>query len=215
MSMQVLKISERNEVHSKGEMMLLRKEGKVPGNIFGKGRESQKVFVDRIEFEKAIHAGGKILELDLNGKKTMVNTKAVQRDHLGKYLFHVDFHELQKGVETTVRVPVHLEGKAAGEKEGGSVQQRLTHIELTGTPSKIPEDIKVDVSALNVGESLHISDIKDKISLKINTDEALTIAACVAPKKQEETVVEAAAETAPAAEATAPETEASNTENKE
>lgn len=187
MANDVLDTEKREANLSRGELMRARKNGRIPAVFFGPQIESVPVYVDLTDFNRVFDANGKIFEIKVGGKKKLVNTKTVQWDPQRKFIWHIDFYALKKGVETTVKVPVTIVGEAAGQKEGGNVQQRIKTLEVTGTPMNIPEEIEVDVSALNIGDNLHVSDLKLPKELKIETDEGITLATVVAPQKAEET----------------------------
>lgn len=196
MATEILKASDRVPNMSRGELMRERKKGRIPAVYFGKGLDSVPVFVDIVEFERIFDAKGKIFEMEIGGKKKLVNTKTIQWDPLRKHIWHIDFYALKKGVETTVKVPVTLTGESVGVKEGGSVQQRQYTLEVTGTPMNIPEEIVIDVTDLNIGDNLHVSDVKIEGKYRIDTDPELTVATVVPPQKaeEEETAAEAEAE---------------------
>lgn len=195
MAKDVLGTQERTANLSRGELMKERKNGRIPAVYFGDKIDSKPIWVDQVEFRNMFDENGKIFEISIDGKKKLVNTKKISYDPLRKFMWHIDFYALKKGVETTVKVPVVLVGEAAGKKEGGSVQQRQKTLEITGTPMNIPEEIEVDVSALNIGDNLHVSDIKvDGGKYKIDTDAELTVATVVPPQKAEEAEPEASEE---------------------
>ena len=185
MSVNILKTDERKLGLSRGELMKERKGGHLPAILFGKGIESVPLFVNQIEFKKIYKEKGKIFEIEVGGKKHLINTKFIHKDPLHKLIYQVDFYKLQKGIETTVKVPVKIIGDAAGVKAGGSIQQRQETLEVKGTPMNIPESYEIDVTALEIGSSLHIKDLTAGGKFEFIGDPELTIVACVAPQKEE------------------------------
>lgn len=194
MATEVLTAKTRTANLSRGELMRERKNGRIPAVFFGHGIDSIPLFVDLVEFNRVFDNKGKIFEITIDGKKKLVNTKTIQYDPQRKHIWHIDFYALKKGVETTVKVPVVLVGEAAGQKDGGSVQQRRPFLEVSGTPMNIPEELEVDVSSLAIGDSIHAGDIKPKGDYKIETDSELTVATVAAPQKTEEESEPAATE---------------------
>ncbi|MBC77489.1 MAG: 50S ribosomal protein L25 [Halobacteriovoraceae bacterium] len=186
MATTVLEAKKRVPNLSRGELMKERKNGKIPAVFFGQGIDSVPLFVDLTDFNRTFDANGKIFEIKIGNQKKLVNTKTIQWDPQRKHIWHIDFYALKKGVETTVKVPVTLVGEAAGQKEGGSVQQRQDVLEVTGTPMNIPEEIKVDVSKLGIGDSIHVSDLNISSDLTMEADGELTVATVVPPQKAEE-----------------------------
>lgn len=211
MSVNILKTDERQLGLSRGELMKERKGGHLPAILFGKGMESVPLFVNQVEFQKIYKEKGKIFEIEVGGKKHLINTKFIHKDPLHKIIYQVDFYKLQKGVETTVKVPVKIIGDAVGVKAGGSIQQRQETLEIKGTPMNIPESYEVDVTALEIGSSLHIKDLTAGGKFEFIGDPELTVVACVAPQK-EEPAAEAADGEATEAEAA---TEAADTPKEE
>lgn len=185
MSVNILKTDERQLGLSRGELMKERKGGHLPAILFGKGIESVPLFVNQVEFQKIYNEKGKIFEIEVGGKKHLINTKFIHKDPLHKIIYQVDFYKLQKGVETTVKVPVKIIGDAIGVKAGGSIQLRQETLEVKGTPMNIPESYEVDVTALEIGSSLHIKDLTASGKFEFIGDPELTIVACVAPQKEE------------------------------
>lgn len=186
MATTVLEAKKRVPNLSRGELMKERKNGKIPAVFFGQGIDSVPLFVDLTDFNRTFDANGKIFEIKIGNQKKLVNIKTIQWDPQRKHIWHIDFYALKKGVETTVKVPVTLVGEAAGQKEGGSVQQRQDVLEVTGTPMNIPEEIKVDVSKLGIGDSIHVSDLNISSDLTMEADGELTVATVVPPQKAEE-----------------------------
>ena len=186
MATTVLEAKKRIPNLSRGELMKERKNGKIPAVFFGQGIDSVPLFVDLTDFNRTFDANGKIFEIKIGNQKKLVNTKTIQWDPQRKHIWHIDFHALKKGVETTVKVPVSIVGEAAGQKEGGSVQQRQEALEVSGTPMNIPEEIVVDVSKLGIGDSIHVSDLKIASELTMEAEAELTVATVVPPQKVEE-----------------------------
>ena len=187
MAANVLKTKERVPNLSRGELMKQRKKGNIPAVLFGNKVESVSFYVDQVEFSHIFDDKGKIFEIEVGGKKRLVNTKNIQYDPLRKFMYHIDFYELQKGVETTVKVPVILVGEAKGQKAGGNIQLRQTTLEVTGMPMNIPEEIEVDVTNLDIGDNLHVSDLKKSDKYTIDTEGEITVATCAQPRRAEAT----------------------------
>jgi large subunit ribosomal protein L25 len=116
--------------------------------------------------------------------------KELQRDPVRGRPLHADFYliELDKTVE--VSVPIHLVGRAPGVEEGGILDHPLREIELECLPQAIPEGVDVDVSLLNVGDSIHVRDLTLPEGVSVQTDENQAVASVVAPAVVEEPVVE-------------------------
>jgi large subunit ribosomal protein L25 len=126
--------------------------------------------------------------------------KDIQIDPLQRITLHTDFYEVALDEMVTVEVPVHLVGKPEGTKMGGILEQVRRVIQIQCLPGDIPKSMDIDVSALQIGDSVHVEDIKSE-KVKILSDVNLTIATVVPPVVEEKVVEAVAPEVAEGAEA--------------
>lgn len=186
----------------KGVARKLRAAGKVPAVIYGHGRDPQALELDAHAFQlllEKVPYTSTVIELDIKGAK-MARTliREIQRHPFKKQIVHVDFQELVAGETVTVKVPVHLVGTPEGVRVGGGLLDHILHeIEISVDPSNIPARYDVDVSALTIGHSIHVGDIKLGEGVELLTDAGATICVCHAPKVE---AAPAAGEEAAAAE---------------
>jgi len=164
----------------------LRAAGRVPGVVYGPGVEGAiSVAVDGKELDKALHthAGGNVLvNLEISGDKSRtVMFKEIERHPLKGTVIHVDLLEVNLNKTVEVEVPVHLTGKAAGLAFGGIVQHETRTLTIECLPSVIPDSIDVDITSLNVGQSIHVKDIKLADGLTAIDDSELTVVSIVSP----------------------------------
>lgn len=161
-----LKASLRANAGKGASRRLRRLEDAVPAIIYGGDKAPVAISLDH---KKLMHATENeafftsILTLDVDGQKESVIIKDLQRHPAKPRLIHADFQRVQADHLITVKVPVHVlnETTAVGVKQGGGkVMHILTELEVTCLPKDLPEYIEVDVKDLNVGESLHIADLK-------------------------------------------------------
>ncbi|RDY67255.1 50S ribosomal protein L25/general stress protein Ctc [Halobacillus trueperi] len=167
----------------------LRLEGNIPSVVYGKDKEPITVAVNSIELLKTVRDEGKnaIISLDIDGKDTVdVMLHEYQVDPLKDELIHADFYVVNMSEEMDVEVPVHLEGEAAGSKEGGVVQQPLYDLAVRAKPRDIPEEIVVDISELNIGDSIMVGDLKESRNYEITEDENTTIVSVTPPEEMPE-----------------------------
>lgn len=167
----------------------LRTQGNVPSVVYGKDKEPITVTVNSIELLKTVRDEGKnaIISLDIEGKnKVDVMLHEYQVDPLKDELIHADFYIINMSQEMDVEVPVRLEGEAAGSKEGGVVQQPLYELAIRAKPGDIPEEIVVDVSELDIGDSVMVSDLKESKKYEITEDDNTTIVAVTPPEEMPE-----------------------------
>jgi large subunit ribosomal protein L25 len=183
----VLQAEERKSLH-RGELRKNRKNGRIPAVIYGAKVENTPVFISSADFTKTIRDVGRngIISLDVDGRKQDVILTDYQEDFIKKEIIHVDFLAVDKSSKITVDVRLVLTGEAAGVKDGGVLQQPLHEVSVTTTPDNIPPQIEVDVSNLQVGETIKIEDILYQGDFTINNDAEEVIASILPPKQEEE-----------------------------
>lgn len=166
----------------------IRNEGNIPAVIYGQKIESLPVHVNSQELVKLIREVGRngVISLDVDGKKHNVILSDYQSDPLRNEIIHADFLAVDLSSEITVDVNVVLLGEAAGEKEGGVIQQTLHEVSVTATPNNIPQSIEVNISELQVGDTIAISDIKAGSNYEINNEEDEVIVTILPPQQEEE-----------------------------
>ena len=152
----------RQGKQTRSDLKKLRNIGKVPAIVYGYGTKNTSVKVDEVEFIKVIREVGRngVIELGVGSKTIKVMVSDYQFDPLKNQITHIDFLAINMTEERTVEVPVQLVGEAVGAKEGGVVEQPLFDLEVTATPDNIPEVIEVDISELEINDTLSVEDIK-------------------------------------------------------
>ena len=132
------------------------------------------------------------LSIDENGgntEKTVV-IKELQVDPVKRDYLHVDFFEVAMDEEITIQIPIKLIGEAEGVKIGGVLQQVRRELEIRCLPAQIPDTLDIDVSSLNIGDSIHLKDMQLPPGIKISEDADLTIVTVLAPTVEKEVVEE-------------------------
>jgi large subunit ribosomal protein L25 len=170
----------------KGVARKLRAAGRVPGVVYGHGREPQSLSLNARELEKLlsnIAAGSTVVELSLGNATTNTLIREVQRHPFKKQILHVDFMELVAGEKVIVDIPLVFVGTPEGVRTGGGLLEQILHsIEINVDPSSIPNHVDVDVSQLVMGHSLHVRDLKLPEGVEVLTDEDATVCAVIAPR---------------------------------
>jgi large subunit ribosomal protein L25 len=189
--------AERREGTGKGVARKLRAKGVIPAVVYGRGRATQSIAVNPDALQKLLRGKSgmnTLIDLSLGGTTSTVLVKGLARDPVrGRYL-HADFYEVDLTQRVVVSVPVHLVGKAAGTDFGGILDHPLRELSIECLPREIPQRIDVDVTALGVNDSIHVSDLKLAPGLTIKTDGSLAVASVVLPQAEEAAPVAAAAE---------------------
>src|SRR5881394_2604018 len=172
----------------KGAARQARFGKQIPAVIYGHGRATQPLMVDALALEKAltgIEPESTLIELTVDGKKSRTLIREIQRHPIRPDIIHVDFYEIRGGEKITLKVPVHLVGTPDGVRNAGGVLDQVTReVEIEVLPENIPDRVELDVSALKIGDSLHVRDLSIP-NADILTGADLTIAVVVPPRAEE------------------------------
>ncbi|MCI0600358.1 MAG: 50S ribosomal protein L25/general stress protein Ctc [Beijerinckiaceae bacterium] len=157
-------VATAREGTGKGAARHVRREGRIPGVIYGGGDAAEPISLDYRELNKLIYAGHfltTIFELDLGGTKQRVIPRDYQLDPVKDQPIHVDFLRLKPGASLRVEVPVHFANQeiCPGIKRGGTLNIVRHAIEMRVPADAIPEAVVVDLAALQINDSVHITDI--------------------------------------------------------
>ena len=154
--------AEKRDETGKGVARRLRADGRVPGVLYGQGVEPVALSVDAREMFHILHgaAGANALvDLVVDGSEHLVLAREIQRDYIHNSLIHIDFLAVSRTQMITVNVPVVETGEAAGVKEGGVVEHHLREVAVECFPQDVPDQIEIDISELELGDMVHVSDL--------------------------------------------------------
>ena len=171
----------------KGASRATRRAGFVPAVIYGDKKDPVSIQIAANEIQRLLNRGGfmsQTYDIVVDGKKTSVLPRDLQLHPVSDLPMHIDFLRLGKGATVTMAVPVHVVGEdeSTGLKRGGVINHTRHDIELNVPANAIPEHIAVDVSGLDLGEAIKISDVKlPEGATPTITDRDFTILAIVAP----------------------------------
>lgn len=173
----------------KGAARALRREGMIPGIIYGKGNEAgETIGVNSQDLAKALRVGHFFThtqELNIAGKTVKVIARDIQRHPVTDTPIHIDFIRFDPSRIMSVNVTVNIVGadKSPGIKQGGVLQLVEAELEVVCRADSIPQEITVDISALEIGDSVHLSEVKLPEGVKSAvTDRDLTIASVVSTR---------------------------------
>lgn len=177
----------------------LRASGRVPAVLYGHGEETRPVSVDAHELERLfshIHVESTIIDVTVEGERAPLKAlvREVQRHPVRPEVTHVDFYIIHAGESLTVDVPLRIVGNAPGVRIGGLLQQTMDTVEVRCLPDQIPEQIDVDISSLEIGDSIHVRNLVVPDGVEVLVDEDRTVCSVVPPTVSAETE---AAEAAP------------------
>lgn len=170
MSNLVVEAETRTEL-GKNANRRLRANGLIPGVVYGRSTESISVSVNPKKIFSIIHSDtgqNTIFKLELNSKKLNVLIRDLQIDPVRGHLLHADFQTIAMDEARVFAIPLDPQGEAEGVKEGGILDIVVREIEVECLPADVPDQIQIDVSPLDIGDALRVSDLtfeSDKVSI--------------------------------------------------
>lgn len=188
-----LKAKQREDLRSSATKKI-RQAGQIPAVVYGKDKDSTSVSVDSMELIRTVREEGvnAIISLDIeNGQTVDVMLHDYQMHPIKDEVMHADFYMIDMTEEMDVEVPLRLEGEAEGAREGGILQQPLYELQVRAIPSAIPEEITVDVSKLDIGDTITIADLPVEDEYTFLDEEDTPIAIVLPPEAEEEEETEA------------------------
>jgi len=194
MAKQVKLTAQRREATGRSAIRKLKARGIVPAIVYGGKDKPQPLQVSRRDISLMLsHASGEniLVELEIAGSKGTRTAllQEVQHSPVGGDVLHVDFHAISMDEKITADVPLEPLGLATGVKNfGGLLEQNLRSLAIECLPRDLPDKITVDVSALNIGDSIHVRDIQLPTGVAAKTQPDLTAFSVVAPVVEEEPV---------------------------
>jgi large subunit ribosomal protein L25 len=192
MAIQATLNAEAREGVRKGPNRRLRASGRVPAVLYGKDHEPTLLSVDAREAERLfqqISVENTIIEIKLKGDSSKIQAlvREVQVGAVRPDLVHIDFYKVQAGVKLEVEIPIELVGVPNGVRNDGGVLEQVIHeVPVRCLPDQIPESFQVDVTALEINDTLHISDLKVAEGIEILMDPDRTLCVVQIPRVIEE-----------------------------
>jgi len=181
----------------KGAARTLRRQALIPAVFYGPEVDPVHLSLEYRDLEKLIKTGaGENVIIDLaieTGDSTLSHRamlKEIQMDPVKRTILHVDLYEISMDKTIEVEVPIILRGAPKGVSEGGILQQVSRTLEISCLPDNIPDAFELEVTELEIGDSLHVSDLKIPEGIEVLAEEELTIATVVPPTKVEEIELE-------------------------
>lgn len=183
----------------KGSARAARREGLVPAVIYGDKQDPLSIVVARRELDRIINRGGffsQLLDIEVDGAKHRVLPRDLQQHPVTDFAWHVDFLRVSATSELTVEVPVEFtnEESAPGLRRGGVLNVVRHTVEVYCRADNIPANIEVDLTGLDIGDSLHISSVALPDGVRPTIDRDFTVATIAAPTLVADEAAEAQAE---------------------
>ncbi len=182
------------DARGSAEVRRLRAEGLIPGVLYGAGKEPQSFCVGERELRRAItgdHGTHTILDVVVEGdggKPRPAVLKDYQVHPTKSRLLHVDLHEVRLDRPIQTAVGVELVGESEGVKVGGVLTQVTREVNVEALPMSIPDRLELDISALEIGDSLRVADLVVPEDVTVLDDEDMVLASVAAPRVEEEPV---------------------------
>ena len=171
---------EPREERGKSAVRKMRARGRIPAVVYGHGEATRMLSVDAHELDQLfsrVHWENTIIELKIKGERSPVRTlvREVQSHAYKPHIVHVDFQQIHAGERVHVSVPIRLIGNPPGVKAGGVLTQPESDLEIRCLPDSIPSFIEVDISGLEIGDSIHLRDITlpDGVEAEIDADRTI------------------------------------------
>jgi len=189
----------------------LRRAGKVPAVVYGLGIDTLMVTVPARDLGHILageSGANTLISLQVDGDDVLTLARQIQRHPTRGELMHVDFIRIRRDVAVSAEIPVHLVGEATGVRDGGLMEQLIFNLTIEAMPGNIPVSLEVDVSALAIGDQIHVSDVPLGEGVATQVEGDAVVAQVAAPRvateaEEGEGVEGEEGEAAPAAEASA------------
>lgn len=175
----------------KGAARSLRREGRIPGILYGSGADNTMISLDASELEKMFNSpqySRGLINLNIKGGKPYDKTvmvKELQIDPVKAHYLHVDLLEISMKKKISTMVFINTVGTPKGVEEGGILQIIRRELEVYCLPANIPEQIDIDVSDMEIGDSIHVSEINVEGDVEIPYEVDFTVVTVVSPKMEE------------------------------
>jgi large subunit ribosomal protein L25 len=179
--------AEPRDGSGKNDNNKLRASGKIPAVVYGHGEQTRSVAVDAHEVEllfSKIHVENTIISLNIGGEKGAVKTlvREVQKHPARGNVLHVDFYQIHAGEMVNIQVPLAFVGASVGVKNGGMLQHTMDELDIRVSADNIPERIEVDVTELEVGDSIHVSDLKIPAGVEVLDPPERSVCSVIPPQ---------------------------------
>jgi len=175
------------EKEKKGDVKRLRREGKIPAVLYGHKEKTKMIYVDQKKFKEILDALKKetvIVNLKIGSKNYPCVIKSLQQNPLNEELLHVDFQHIHKKERVRATVPIHVVGAAPGVEKGGILDMHLHEVVVRCLPDALPSHIDVDVTNLELGETIHLKELKtSNLDFELSLD--TTVVSVLVPRALE------------------------------
>ncbi|MBX5436595.1 MAG: 50S ribosomal protein L25 [Alicyclobacillaceae bacterium] len=190
---QIQLTGEVREGTQRSVLRALRRSGKIPAVLYGRGMEPVKLAVSEKELARR-GLGHSFVKLTVDGRAYDVLVQHVQKDPLSGKILHIDFQTVDRERPVDIHLPVHVEGIEEVERRGLVVQQQTREVEVRALPKDTPEFLEVDIRHLEAGQHLTVADIPLPPGVQLRSDGDEVLVTVLAPRRGSDEPEETAAE---------------------
>lgn len=182
-----IEVSKRELSSKKSFVKTLRIKDEIPGIYYSHDSKASIPFsVSTSIMNEALKANSQVYQIAVGSKVRDVIIKSIQYHPMTEKMLHIDLYGVKMDQEVTVKVPIDITGQAEGITAGGVLNQVLTELEITCLPSNIPQNITIDITDLNIGDSIRLSQVSTTDNVFIVGDDDQLVISVVQPAKNEE-----------------------------
>jgi large subunit ribosomal protein L25 len=170
--------AEIREQTGSGHAAKVRKAGRIPAVVYGHKEEPVAISLDAHNLVEGLHHGHRVMDVQIGKKQQKMIIKALQYDHLGRDIIHVDLMRVDVTETIRVTVPIELKGTAKGTQEEGVIEVHTDRLEIECKVTDIPDAIVVSVKEIGVGDTLHASDVELPSGVKLVSAPSTLLVTC-------------------------------------
>ncbi|MEN0647519.1 50S ribosomal protein L25/general stress protein Ctc [Caldifermentibacillus hisashii] len=186
--MEVVLYAQERSKATRAIMNSLRENGNIPAILYGKNVSNTPISVEKLDFKKQMNEIGKngIFTIDVDGKRQQAIVRNYEVDPITRDIIHIDFLAVNSLTVITADVRIFLVNEAEGVKDGGVLQQSMFDLSVTTNVNRLPDAIEVDVTHLQVGETITVGKVRQQYPFEINHEDDEVIASILPPRQEEE-----------------------------
>ena len=186
-----IEVNKRELSSKKSFVKNLRNQDEIPGIYYSHdSKDSIPFSVSKKTMSEALKSDAQVYQISVGSKDRDVIIKSVQYHPISEEMMHIDLYGVKMDQAVTVKVPIEITGQAEGIKAGGVLNQVLTELEVSCLPGNIPQNITIDITALDIGDAIRLPQVSVSDDVTLEGDEDLLIVSIIQPTKTEEVVQE-------------------------
>tara|TARA_B100000427_G_scaffold328579_1_gene342046 strand:+ start:963 stop:1628 length:666 start_codon:yes stop_codon:yes gene_type:complete len=186
-----IEVNKRELSSKKSFVKNLRNQDEIPGIYYSHdSKDSIPFSVSKKTMSEALKSDAQVYQISVGSKDRDVIIKSVQYHPISEEMMHIDLYGVKMDQAVTVKVPIEITGQAEGIKAGGVLNQVLTELEVSCLPGNIPQNITIDITALDIGDAIRLPQVSVSDDITLEGDEDLLIVSIIQPTKAEEVIPE-------------------------